>query len=1052
MKVNAVALMTPAVVVALVAASACQGDPDQGPPACAPITFSSLQLDVDAGADADAGVPVPIDSQTAACTQNPIVWGFADLHAHPAIDVAFGNRLVWGTALDPAPVNASELPVIDSCPVETHDHNASSPIDHVVGGVVFPMLSDVAHFAHAPVGDLSVRPTRAWPNARDVIHQGMNVSSIRRAYEAGLRLMFASTTDDQVLSAVLAGPNFINGFVPDPHADYVSAKTQLQMIETMVEQNRNWMDIADSPAKARSIIGHGKLALVMSLEMEGLEEHDFATLVTDFAVRHIIPVHLIDNDVGGTAVNLDLFNTASAAVSELYRKPDGLPMQFMDVAPTTEYGRKIGWPQTIATFDIPVYANLGGISLPWYKTLGYQALDGCNGQDPVAATSFIELGQKNFRGLCTSKAQCQGNDKPGKSRIESIMGMDPVANDGGQGHVFVDVSHMGYRSVADTLDVSPDGTGTTPPPVCQGAPSQPWKFPVVASHGDFTHICDKPCLDTGGGGERSLDGAQAVEIASRGGVLGLGLGVGTYGSRTVLDARGGPLLTFQPGNGNTNGCVAVADSKGTVVAPCVPTVTVRPVDAGMAPHVISLQVQTLGGIALDSGDNSRPFARIEVNGYAGYQHRVFLQPLVCTTEACQGSVNLGCLDAQISLREQWSGDVQMLQTAQTPQTWQTITGGTPLVPLSTFDKCATNGAAPTIDDIDSVQLEWMSPSCNSSTGGSWTIEQADLTATTEEQGTVSITHLGPRPSSPVAQLDSGRGGFTLYDPGDRPGTGADLPASGFLFKISLQSSGDSQLVGANTDEVGANVCAALRHWGNGNVCEPAPGLDAGATECPTQQGWVALNQRGTWAPGRQLYAFARSEVGDRSICGVDVAVLDWDASSSPWSLDQIRVETVEDPVGHFIQRYAQISKYAAGGQMGTVTFGTDANGLNGLMDISEYPMPSGTLAASSCAITGDAGPTAPAQPMAPMRLRHADGGLGDPVLIEERGLATYGLLGDMMGIIRQYPGCGADVYESLMLSAEATLRAWEAMDPKAPRPAPLPKASFACGHRLDPPQ
>jgi microsomal dipeptidase-like Zn-dependent dipeptidase len=1040
MRSSAVAMLTPAVVVALLAAAACQGSPDRGPASCEAVTFSSLQLD---------------DGLTATCTENPIVWGFADLHAHPAIDVAFGNRLVWGSALDPVPVNASELPVIDSCPVETHDHNASSPIDHVVGGVVFPLLSKVAFFAHAPVGDLSYRPSDAWPNARDVIHQGMNVSSIRRAYEAGLRLMFASTTDDQVLSAVLAGPNFVNGFVPDPAADYVSARIQLQMIQTIVEQNKNWMDIADSPSKARSIIASGKLALVMSLEMEGLRESDFQTLVSDFAVRHIIPVHLVDNDVGGTAVNQDLFNTASAAMSELYRDQDHLPMQFMDVAPTTDYTRKIGWPQTIVTFDIPVYANLGAISLPWYRTLDYQALDGCNGQDPVPTTSFVEVGQENFRGLCTSKAECQSDQKPGASRIASIMGTNPGASAGVNGHVFVDVSHMGYRSVADTLSVSPEGVGTTTPPSScpdAGAPSsgQPWKFPLIASHGDFTHLCepDKPCLDTGTGGERSLDGLQAREIASRGGVLGLGLGVGTYGTRTVLDARGGPLLTFQPGSSNAVACVAAADSQGTIAVPCEPTLAVRSVDAAKPPHVLGLRVHTDGGVALTSGDNSRPFVRIEVGGNVGYQHRVFLQPLVCSTQACDGSVDLGCQDSPLNLAADDAGDVLMSGTP--------VTGGTALLQRSTFDACATPTAAPTIDDIGSVQLEWMSPSCDSSTSSSWTVEEADLTATTEELGTLVITQVGPRSSSPVAQLSSSRESFMLYDPGDRAGSNPDLPASGFLFRITLQSSPDTQLDGASTDQVGANVCAALRQWTDG-VCAPAAGLDSGATECPTQQGWVAMNQRGAWANGVPLYAFARSDFGESSICGVDVAVLDGDPSSSPWAVDQVRVETVEDPVGHFIQRYADISNYAAGGQMGTVAFGTDANGLNGLMDISEYPMPSGTLTASSCAVTGDDDGTHPAQSMAPMRLRHADGSLGDKVLIEERGLATYGMLGDMMGVIRQYPGCGADVYESLMLSAEATLRAWEAMDPNAPRPAPLPKANgigsrFVCGRRLDPSQ
>src|SRR5439155_583028 len=79
-------------------------------------------------------------------------------------------------------------------------------------------LAAASGFAHAPVGSSSFRPTKAWPNARDLIHQQMNVASIRRAYEGGLRLMFASATDDQVLAALLSGPNVDGAFVPDPAA------------------------------------------------------------------------------------------------------------------------------------------------------------------------------------------------------------------------------------------------------------------------------------------------------------------------------------------------------------------------------------------------------------------------------------------------------------------------------------------------------------------------------------------------------------------------------------------------------------------------------------------------------------------------------------------------------------------------------------------------------------------------------------------------------------------------------------------------------------------
>ncbi len=115
----------PVIVAAVVvAAISCQEHVTQGPPPCMAIA-------------PPPDVPgLPSDT----------VWGFADLHAHPAIERAFGGRLIWGSAIDEAPVNASELPMIASCPVETHDHDAASPIDHEVGSLVFPQVAQIGPF------------------------------------------------------------------------------------------------------------------------------------------------------------------------------------------------------------------------------------------------------------------------------------------------------------------------------------------------------------------------------------------------------------------------------------------------------------------------------------------------------------------------------------------------------------------------------------------------------------------------------------------------------------------------------------------------------------------------------------------------------------------------------------------------------------------------------------------------------------------------------------------------------------------------------------------
>jgi hypothetical protein len=187
-----------------------------------------------------------------------------------------------------------------------------------------------------------------------------------------------------------------------------------------------------------------------------------------------------------------------------------------------------------------------------------------------------------------------------------------------------------------------------------------------------------------------------------------------------------------------------------------------------------------------------------------------------------------------------------------------------------------------------------------------------------------------------------------------------------------------------------------------------------------------------------------------TVCGVDVAVLDGDPSGPPLTIDEARVEAIEDPVGHWVRRYAEVAKQVAGGQLGVIAYGTDFNGLNGTTDISEYPVPDGARAASSCPAPGsptDAGDASP-ESLAPMRFRNTDGTLGGEVLLEERGLATYGLLADFTAAAAAIPGCGPDVRDSLMLSAEAAIRTWEALvDPGAPPRPPLPTRAFAC----DPP-
>jgi microsomal dipeptidase-like Zn-dependent dipeptidase len=951
-----------------------------------------------------------------------MVWGFADLHAHPGIEQAFKGALVWGSAEDDAPVNAGELPRISACPVETHNLTARGPIDRAVGLNVFPTVAKVASFAHGPVGTGGQRSTSAWPNARDVIHQQMNIGSIRRAYEGGLRLMFASTTDDQVIAALLTGPNFVDGFVPNPAADYESAKAQIELIQRIAHQQSNWMRIARTPAEAREIIEGGRLALVVSLEMNGLRQDELDKLRKNLGARHVFPIHLIDNSVGGTAASSGLFNSASAAVSEIYRE-DKQPMQYMDVVATEKYSRNQGWPSALVTQPkLPVYVGIQDVPHRAYDALCYEPLAACAGAS-AATTSFVEFGQQNLKGLCTTLDECISNARPGEQLIRHMM-------DAG---LLIDVSHMSARAVEQTLDIDP-------------------RIPLIASHGDIAHLCRGtptrlPCTDSTGEApsERALNGDAARELVRRKGVLGLGTGLGVYSSRTVIAARGGPLLWLDPSTGATTGCTALPHPDGGLTAGCEPVAFVERVDP--ATPIETLKVQTQGGISA-SVANAQPFVRIELRDPVGpdeFQRRVILTPMGCSTTACSATVPLGKRENPLLPR----------MAACEARAICAPDAGT----------CQPDSY--TLNDLESVTLQWLYLACDAecqkaaidpvtdrqcaSTWGSeraptWSMSAIRLSIVGDRQQSTALATLGPRVATPLVVLGKKSGTFTVYARKDRPSIQANLPVTGHLLRVSVTAGTSGQsLPGASGQQVGANACIAVRHRIDG-ACLPTKPPASEATECPTGDGWVVLNQRGEWQAGVSLYSFVRFPGELTAVCGVDLAILDWGPSNRAFSVDEIRVEAVEDPVGQWVRRYVEIANHVADGQLGTIAFGTDFNGLNGTTDISEFPMPSDAFAASACPATGTSAPAgAPPLPLAPMRFRNPDGTLGEQVLLEERGLATYGLLADFVALVGTYPGCGPDVRDSLMLSAEATLRAWEkAMDPTAPDRPKLPTALFVC--------
>lgn len=254
-----------------------------------------------AGYDIDTGGPAP-------------VWGLADVHAHPVSHLAFGGRLLWGRpdgAIQEAlrwctdghgPGGtglASGLGIIGALTVSFIEGGPG----HLVGG--YPEFD-------------------GWPRFTSMIHQKMYVEWVRRAWQGGLRLMVALVVNNEALAFAAREPvgAAISGSVPSD--DRSAVDLQISEMQALVARHPDFMEIARTPSEARRIIGEGRLAVVLGVEVDSLgkwgregdatddDVRGYLRELYDRGVRHVFPIHLANNAFGGTAVFSDEFNGLNA--------------------------------------------------------------------------------------------------------------------------------------------------------------------------------------------------------------------------------------------------------------------------------------------------------------------------------------------------------------------------------------------------------------------------------------------------------------------------------------------------------------------------------------------------------------------------------------------------------------------------------------------------------------------------------------------------------------------------------------------------------------------
>lgn len=279
------------------------------------------------------------------------VWGFADLHTHPAAHLGYSGLLVSGT---PAGTNPGAWPRGDSAfwsdlrsspsPYGLHRNSwaAGQALELFTrggrdvdpGGLKRP-YGDFARSSEERLGrGRSTRVVRraigSWLNASA---QAMHINWLHRAYEGGMRLLVADAVNSRGLAWLMVSEP---GVVPTRDPEVIRRHTRY--MTELARANSSWMEIVLSPSHARRVIAEGKLAIVLGAEVDSWGDCDNVTTVIreggdntppmttrcdrsrlpgelraliDIGQRKINPIHLADNAFGGHAVYSDLFNSGN---------------------------------------------------------------------------------------------------------------------------------------------------------------------------------------------------------------------------------------------------------------------------------------------------------------------------------------------------------------------------------------------------------------------------------------------------------------------------------------------------------------------------------------------------------------------------------------------------------------------------------------------------------------------------------------------------------------------------------------------------------------------
>ncbi len=459
-----------------------------------------------------------------AIAQSEPIWGFADYHGHQFSYLGFGGVLVQGKVydVDPDPGRAmrSALARDDFQPVHTflgvplefpiRDRFGlpapAVPIPFVAPGFACaPLVNCLGFPLHgafggaAPPGDLALfslgdplgnvlsgslfaghnvhgYPSfQGWPWSNDHNHQQWYHDWLYRAFQGGMKLLVMLALDNEVLCR--ATPWHREGFACNDMASVDRQLAEARAYEAYVDQvsggpGLGWYRIVTSARQARDVINKGKMAVVLGIEVANLFGCNQGTCTEDFVrselqryfdmgVRHIFPIHVYNNDFGGTSIAKNFVNIGNKITTGAFLSAEDCGSQYDFRLGTRVAGLPLAGLLETLFWNDPVIMTLFGII------------------DPPIYPSFPHC---NTRGLTPL----------GEFLVREMMARGMI----------IDIDHMSNRAIDRTLTIA-EGLGYAG---------------ISAGHVDFIETT------TLGNNERTefrRTAAQIGRIRALGGVIGL---------------------------------------------------------------------------------------------------------------------------------------------------------------------------------------------------------------------------------------------------------------------------------------------------------------------------------------------------------------------------------------------------------------------------------------------------------------------------------------------------------------------------------------------------